>query len=825
MPDGGARLGDRIRGWLLDFLDLIGLGIVADNQRGRVEDWNNIRSASDLDAYIRKYGIYNPSAIAHKAKELGISDLDIQKTIKAEITDMVDNPSAWIGQMMQDAHASPLVHEMAESLAALALDPFLAIVVGDELDPGAPEIERARRFLGTVFIPEAEGWVLSMLGQALSLGQLNGLGRALESTKYTLGTCFTTWQTTSPIVQATILEPLQRLLNRTFRPTKFTRSQWMDLYALGKIGSARLMHELQDLGYSGEKIAWLVDLAEKQLSRSDIFALWHKGRIGPIEVASRLEAMGYSRQAVEELIWLHKKEETTEEKGVYLGTLRKAFKEQLVSEAYFRETLKKQGRSQEAIDLEVAVLKLSWEIEAKTAAKSDIRSAYMEDVIGRPEAEHWLAEAGFATHDIKLIVDTWARQRAPDYRKINKAELLQAWGVGVLTRPETYQGLRDVGYDERGATILMDTYEKSRMATKPPETYQLKASDVMWAWHVEVLEENEVLDRLVELGFTEEDAEIVFETFQRLHPRIVAAPTRELKKNDVLAAWGAGVLTREEAATRLVELRYTEEDTELILDTFYEIYLAARPPEPYVPSQLEILDSWQAEIIEEDTAKSLLVEIGLTEEEADRVFEDYSELHPRKGPALPRELHRYDILDAWGRGIIDEDATFQKLLDVGYSEDDAGLLMDSYELRPEALPPEPTISQLVAACRRGVIDQSTLSQKLTTMGLKDEDVQFYVSYAVSPEPTRTRSLSRTDILRLWTEGRHDRSWTLERLLAMNYSEDDANDILWLASPEIEDTETYVLWKAGYISDDVAAAMWSTMGFSEEQIEEYITIEE
>ena len=714
MPNGRPGLGQRVADWFEAMAERLGLDWLWKWNKQQQEDWEKIDNLADLLLYVAKNPWTPLGQVGQRAFQIGASGKDVKTLIHPDFGDILDDPSAWIGKMMQDAHASPLVHEISESLASFALDPFLGIIVGDKLDPNAPEIEMARRFLGTIFIPEAEGWVLSMLGQALSVGQLKGLGRALESTKYTLGTCFTSWQTTSPIVQATILTPLQRLMNRTFRPTEFTRAQWMDLYALGKIDSARLMHELQNLGYSGEKIAWLVSLAETQLSRSDIFALWKKGRIGPVEVASRLDAMGYSRQAVEELIWLNKKEEAVEEKGAYIGTLRKAFREQLIGEDRLREALKKQGRSAEAIALEISVLKLSWEVEAKTAAKSDIRSAYMQDVIGRPEAEHWLADAGFATHDIKLIIDTWQRQRAPTYRTINKSEILQAWGVNVLSQPEAYQRLRDVGYPETDATVLMETYAKTHLATKPPVVRAVTDSDIMWAWHAEVLEESEALARLIERGYTEEDAELIFETFQRLHPRVVIKPPKELAKND--------------------------------------------------------------------------------------------------------------ILEAYGRGVIDPDVTFEKLLAIGYSEQDAGILMDAYEARPEALPPEPTIAQLVAATRRGVIDQAVLSQKLTVLGLPAESVQFYVSYAVTPLPERTRSLSRSDIMKLWTEGRHDRAWALERLLALNYSPEDAEDILWLARPEIEDTETYILWNVGVIDDAVARAMWLGMGFSEEQIAEYIMLE-
>ena len=711
MPNRRADLGKRIAEWWDWFSEAIGVKDMLERAFSQKQEWDAIRSPDDLRAWMSKHGGLRPEELALKAKELGASDDEIIGLMHPDSDAWLRDPSAWIGKMMQDAHASPLVHEISESLAALALDPFLGIIVGDKLDPHAPEIEMARRFLGTIFIPEAEGWALSMLGQALSVGQLKGLGRVLESTKYTLGTCFTSWQTTSPIVQATILTPLQRLINRTFYPTEFTRSQWMDLFALDKIDSSRLSKELANLGYNAEKRAWLVALAKRQISRSDIFALWKKGIIGPVQVADRLSKMGYSRQAIEELIRLNKKEEASEEKGAYLGTLRKAFKEQLIGEDRLSAALKQQGRSDEAIALEIAVLKLAWEVDAKTAAKSDIRAAYMQDVIGRPEAEHWLASAGFVAHDVRIIVDTWDKQRTPAYKQINKSEILRAWSVNVLTQPEAYQGLRNVGYNERDATVLLDTYAKTHLGVKPPKVYTLKQSDIMWAWHTEVLNEQEALAELVTLGLTEDDAAIVFETFQRLHPRIAAKAPKELVKND--------------------------------------------------------------------------------------------------------------ILEAWGRGILTEDETFTRLLAIGYVEVDADVLMRSYEARPEALPPKPTIAQLISSTKQGIISQAVLSQKLTVMGLSEESVQFYVSFATAPLPEKTKSLSRTDIIKLWVGGRYNRAWALGELLALGYSPENAENILWLARPEIEDTETYVLWKTGYIDDDVAAAMWSSMGFSDEQIIEML----
>lgn len=708
----GQRLGERIRGWLIDFLEFIGLQTWVNSVLAQKLEWIDIKTYADLEAYATKYTDYTAGGLRAKGRMIGATEDQINHLVSIADPQLTDDPSSWIaGQLAQGAQL-PAWHELNEIFGALVFDPWLASLVGGKVSTTAPEVEAVRRFLGTQASFEALGSVISTAGEIASLGQVENMGKMFTEAKWLLGTCFTSWQSTSPIVQAVVLTPLQRLINLTFRETDFTRAQWQDLYALDKIPPDRLGAELGRLGYSDEKIAWLLDLAKKQPSRSDLVGMWKKGIIGEALVVDGFRKAGYDQVWIDRLLRYYRKEETTEEKGALLGTLRKAFKEQLIGEGELRDALKQQGRSDVAIDLEIAVLKLSWEVEEKTVAKSDIRKAYFENVIGKPEADRWLANAGFSAHTIGLLLDTWDKEKAPTYRKINKSELLKAWASGVLTQPQTYQGLLDVGYDQRGATVLMETYRRTSMQVKPPVAYVLRPQDVMWAWHTEVIEEGEALDRLVELGLTEGDAALVFETFQRLHPRIIAKE--------------------------------------------------------------------------------------------------------------PMELRRNDILEAWGRGVLDEDAAFAKLLAIGYVEIDAGILMDSYALRPEALPPEPTIAALIGATRRGVITQAVLSQKLTALGLREEDVQFYVTYATTPLPESTRSLSRTDVLKLWTEGRHDRAWALERLLALKYSPEDAEDILWLASPEIGDTETYILWVADLIDSNVATAMWLTMGFTIEQIGEVLT---
>lgn len=711
MAEPRKSIGQRITEWWQSFSHLIGLDVLLENERKRREEWLKTTSVADLKEYAKRYPGVPPYVLARRAKDLGATDEEVLALAQPGLDEAISNPSLWVAEQMTKAFRDPNWHEFQEVMGALVIDPWLASITGGKIKTDAPEIENVRRFLGNIASMEALGNLVSLIVETLSAGQIDNAGRMFSEAKWTLGTCFTSWQATSPIVQAVILEPLQKLVNQTFRPTDFTRSQWEDLYALGKIDAWRLREELRRQGYTDEKIGWLLDLAEQKLSRSDIIALWNKGRFGDVECARRLRQLGYSSEAIADIMFLGRKEQSEENKGVLLSTLKTAFKKQLIDESRFRESMAKLGYSREAIDLEIAVAKLSWEIETKTAAKSDIEAAYKQDVIGRPEAEHWLAEAGFTAHDIKVIIDTWDKERAPRYKTINKAEILQAWGVGVLTQPEAYQRLRDVGYTADDAAVLMETYAKAHLGTKPPADKKLSDTDIMWAWHAEVIEENEALAKLQELGWSAEDAHIIFETFERLHPRISAK--------------------------------------------------------------------------------------------------------------IPKELSRNDILEAWGRKVITEDECYQRLVGVGYTEADAHLLMSSYEVRPEALPRQPTVSELIAACRRGVIDQAVLSQKLTQLGLPEESVQFYVAYAVAPLPEKTRNLSRSDIIELWTKHRHDRAWALERLLALNYAPEDAEDILWLASPRIEDTETYILWTHGFIDDNIAIAMWLAMGFTQEQIDAVI----
>jgi len=198
-----------------------------------------------------------PLVLATRAKELGASTEDVLKLGNPATAGAIEDPSQWIGEALQKGAAAPLWQEINELFGSLVFDPWLSSLVGRQLRADAPEIDMVRRFLGTQATFEGLGSVVSSMGEVLTAGQVENLGRMFTDAKWLLGTCFTSWQSTSPIVESVILRPLQRLVNLTFRQTDFTRSQWMDLYALGKLSAERLGGELGRLGYDSEKIGWL----------------------------------------------------------------------------------------------------------------------------------------------------------------------------------------------------------------------------------------------------------------------------------------------------------------------------------------------------------------------------------------------------------------------------------------------------------------------------------------------------------------------------------------------------------------------------------------
>jgi len=141
-----------------------------------------------------------------------------------------------------------------------------------------------------------------------------------------------------------------------------------------------------------------------------------------------------------------------------------------ISEADYRDYLKAQGYSKEQADLDIIYLReIKFEKE-KDLTKSDIYNAYILDEITKPNAKQMLIALGYDEWEAELMLKLWdyrkeqvkrreeqkgKKIRKSKERELTKADILNAYKRNLLSAEEAYKRLRNLGYDDEEAKILI----------------------------------------------------------------------------------------------------------------------------------------------------------------------------------------------------------------------------------------------------------------------------------------------------------------------------------------------------------------------------------
>jgi len=141
-----------------------------------------------------------------------------------------------------------------------------------------------------------------------------------------------------------------------------------------------------------------------------------------------------------------------------------------ISESDYRDYLKAQGYSKEQADLDIIYLReIKFEKE-KDLTKSDIYNAYILDEITRANAKQMLMALGYDEREAELLLKLWdyrkeqvkrreeqkgKKIRKSKERELTKADILNAYKRNLLSAEEAYKRLRNLGYDDEEAKILI----------------------------------------------------------------------------------------------------------------------------------------------------------------------------------------------------------------------------------------------------------------------------------------------------------------------------------------------------------------------------------
>lgn len=111
----------------------------------------------------------------------------------------------------------------------------------------------------------------------------------------------------------------------------------------------------------------------------------------------------------------------------------------------------------------------------------------------------------------------------------------------------------------------------------------------------------------------------------------------------------------------------------------------------------------------------------------------------------PKGLTVGNLMDAYGQGLIDEATLKKRLSDMGYDDNDVGILM-SLGAKGNA-DPELSLGQLFNAVERGVLNTDQVTERLREAGYSDDDINVLIK-TNQPRPQDGPNISEEE---LWNQ--------------------------------------------------------------------------
>jgi len=511
--------------------------------------------------------------------------------------------------------------------------------------------------------------------ETVSLGQIETPMEVAKSVYWNFGLGFLGWQSIAPMMNAGMLSVLERHYQEQFRPTRFSAAELRDLFALGEIDEDRFLWGIQELGWRDPDIDMWRKLAFKNLSEGDVNEALKRGYIGAPEWQERIRALGHDPDNMALLYHLNIADDVEEAKTVSLTTSKRAFREGLLSEAEFRGLLDALGKSDQEIDLLIALEVEGRESDQKILTVSQIKNAWEENVLSDQEATHWLSEHGFEATEIKLVMDTWKADAEPVFRKLNKGTIIGAYVAAVINRNEASLKLIAVGFRPADARLELDLAE-----ARAPEVFGLPAPAVSRHLAPGILADmlaatlitpEDMYHRLIEQDYEQEDAELLVAA-AILRAEDLDVPLTQLT---VERAYIVGVLDRTRSSEKLAEMEFDEDEINIILDTVEQENPVVFFPESVqairVPSIGALVEATRVGIITDLEFHARAAELGLTREGA----EIYLALALQTERKRMKGLTKSEISNLYEVQKFDYGMSMMRMMGLGYNNEDASLIL------------------------------------------------------------------------------------------------------------------------------------------------------
>lgn len=358
--------------------------------------------------------------------------------------------------------------------------------------------------------------------------------------------------------------------------------------------------------------------------------------------------------------------------------------------------------------------------------------------------------------------------------------------------------------------------EAIALQTRPArlEWPQIRALGRMHAIPRDVLRE-----RLANTGFRDSDIDLIEKIDRTL-----------LSVQELQGAYLYNILSEDEIRSYLDQLGYEPDDANVIIETYLTKAETAGGNQLRAVAQRGYLDGH----ISEAQYRDILKQVNVPDKSIDAEIEA-SNLAKSFGRI---QLNASAIKQLVVDGLVNDVQARQRLLDIGYTEEDANLLISEWHTAKKLAHTGLNENKILSYLISGVLEPAEAYDRLVSLGITPTDATFLIQHPSAAKPVRERQLSEATVIAAMIDGILTQDQAEQKLVALNLSIADARLYIQEAlvkqrrGPKarqakklLSEASIIEAFKLGLARDTWAERELEVIGYSTDDAQLLVTIEE
>ena len=478
---------------------------------------------------------------------------------------MLKDPNGYLAKKVAEIQSNPEFKASGELLANLMSSGVVEALKGAAETGVREPMELLTQVLAAATAAKVLIHSVGVGAEILGLGQIQTVDAALEDVLHSLNVDRIIEHLLEPLFSSGLVPPAERFYNARFRNARLSAQDLVVLNRFGVVSDGDLKTEAAQEGWRDEDLERIKELARARVTPADALDARELGLIDDQALIAKLMEFRYSHDDavfIADLAATRRHQDWNER--IFQLALRE-FTKYLIDADKLADIARRAGFSQERIDVEMAVAKATLESQKVELTLAEIEAAFKANKLGEQETVTYLNKIHIDPSGIPILLETWKATRQAGGTHLNADQLVRAFHAGLLNETELLTKLEDLGWNASDARLIVQIAQWQR----PEKPRELSEAIISSAFTDGVLSHDEAVARLKDLGFSEDDAD----TILRVHVILPKTKQKELTAAEIAKAVELGILPEEEALNRLEHLGYSSDDAAIL----YAV-LTTKPP-------------------------------------------------------------------------------------------------------------------------------------------------------------------------------------------------------------------------------------------------------